>query len=147
MTHAELKVERGVRGVSDGEFISMDYPGGRLDNGVVSTVPGSPQLKTGDRVFAYLRPNTAGALVPIGLRFGVLDVHRDMDGQLRATRHLDGLTFVDKTGEPAPNQRFVLRNMSIEDLIGDAQSRMLRLGIKAGTQNQPRGISLPVVHP
>src|SRR6185436_240395 len=104
MTHAELKVERGVRGVSDGEFIAMDYPGGRLANGVVSHVPGAPELKIGDRVFTYLRPNAAGALVPIGLRFGVLAVHRGMDGQLRATRHLDGLTFVDKTGEPAPNQ-------------------------------------------
>jgi hypothetical protein len=149
MTHAELKIERGVRGVDDGTFISMEYPGGTLANGMKSTVPGAPQLKVGDRVFTYLRPGHSGALLPIGLRFGVLDVHKDLQGQLRASRRLDGLSFIDKLGKPEPTEKYHLQNVRLDALVDDIQARMRRLDIHAGgpALNTSRGQSIPVVRP
>ncbi len=147
MTHAELKIERGVRGADDGDFVAMDYPGGQLANGVVSSVPGSPNLAVGDRVFAYLRPGRTGALLPIGLRFGVLEVHRGKDGRFRANRRLDGLTLVDKTGAAAPTTRYTLHDVVVDKLVEDAQARMRKLRIDAGApgRNTSHGMSIPKV--
>jgi hypothetical protein len=147
MTHAELKIERGVRGADDGDFVSMDYPGGTLPNGLVSSVPGSPNLEVGDRIFAYLRPGRTGALLPIGLRFGVLDVHRGKDGRFRANRRLDGLTLVDKTGAATPTTRYILHDVVVDRLVEDTQARMRKLRIDAGSssRNTSRGLSIPKV--
>ena len=147
MTHAELKIERGVRGADDGDFVSMDYPGGRLANGVVASVPGAPNLKVGDRVFAYLRPGRTGALLPIGLRFGVLDVHRGKDGRFRANRRLEGLTLVDKTGAATPTTRYTLNDVVVDKLVEDTQARMRKLRIDAGppARNTSRGMAIPKV--
>lgn len=149
MTHAELKIEHGVRGPDDGTFVAMVYPGGVLPNGVKSTVPGAPELKVGDRVFTYLRTAPSGSLIPIGLRYGVLDVHRGTDGQYRANRRLDGLSFIDKTGAPSPTERYHLRNVRVDRLVDDIQARMRRLKIDGGpaARNTTRGLSIPVVRP
>ncbi len=149
VTHAELQIEQGVRGADDGDFVSMSYPGGQLANGIKSSVAGAPVLAVGDRVFVYLRPNRAGSLLPVGLRFGVLDVHRGKDGRFRASRRLEGLSFLDKTGEAVAPERFRLNDVLIDKLTEDTQARMRRLGIHAGApaRNTSRGLSIPKVAP
>lgn len=149
VTHAELQVERGVRGADDGAFVSMSYPGGQLPNGLKSSVAGAPVLAVGDRVFVYLHANKAGSMLPVGLRFGVLDVHRGKDGRFRASRRLEGLSFLDKSGEAIAPERFHLHDVLVDKLAEDTQARMRRLKIDAGAagRNTSRGLSIPVVRP
>jgi hypothetical protein len=134
MTHAELLIEQGIRGAGPGEFVVMEYPGGVLPNGLKSTVPGAPTVKVGDRVFVYLSaaPTDATRLRPIGLRYGVLNVVRDAKGQLRASRSVDGLSFVDHEQKPLADTIFEVRNVKVSSLVDDAQQRMRRLHIDAG---------------
>lgn len=140
VTHAELRVERGVRGVADGDFIATEYSGGRLSNGISARVAGAPQLRVGNRLFVYLRAARNGALRPIGLRYGILNVQRHDDGVLRASRQVDGLSFVDKSGTAQPIERYTLLNVTVDSLIEDAQARMRRLHISAGRAlNNVRG--------
>ena len=124
-TMAELHIQRGVRGANTGDFLVVTYPGG-IWNGYRSEVAGTPDLEVGKTVFAYLSYSN-GEFHPVGFRYGVLNVARGKDGQLRATRRVDGLTFVGPRGDAMEPR--VVDNVRVEEMITDIASRMKRLKI------------------
>lgn len=125
-TFTELSVTRGIRGADAGEFLAVAYPGGTL-GGATSRVSGTPELKVGDKIFAYLSLGKNGELHPVGFRYGVLNVTRSADGTLRASRNTEGLTFLGKQGDSVEPR--TLDNVRLEELVKDVTVRMQRLRI------------------
>ncbi len=103
VTLAELQVYRGLRGVRDGETLTLAVPGGRV-SGIVAEVSGAPRPEVGQLVFGFFETH-GDERRPLALRLGFVEV-RAVSGELRVFRELEGLEVVGKgeveriAGEP-----------------------------------------------
>ena len=137
MTRANIQVLRSLRGVKRNAVIAVEYPGGRLPNGLVAHVDGTPQLAVGDRVFGFAERHGA-TLLPLGLRYGMLRVHGDGRGGYLVTRDTDGLVLVDRVGKPAHQAVATLRGIPLETLIARVQGHLRALGIAPDAEEATR---------
>lgn len=137
MTRANIQVLRALRGTKRNAVVAVEYPGGRLPNGLAAQVDGSPRLSVGDRVFAFAERHGA-ALLPLGLRYGLLRVHADGKGGYLVTRDTDGLVLMDRFGkQPRPGVA-TLRGVSLEALIARVQGHLRALGIAPADEEATR---------
>ncbi len=137
MTQAHIQVTRAVRGVKRNAVVTLEYPGGRLANGLAAFVDGTPKLAVGDRVFGFAERHAA-TLRPLGLRYGVLRVHGDGRGDEFVTRDTDGLVLVDRTGKPQSEGITQVRGVALEVLVKRVESHLRALGVVPGDDGVAR---------
>src|SRR6185312_15401393 len=90
-TYVEISVREGLAGpFGAGRTIVLKQLGGKVGD-IVTTVPGSPRFKAGERALLFLDTWPDGALRVAQLFFGKYDVVRDhKTGRQRLERKIDG---------------------------------------------------------
>jgi hypothetical protein len=81
VTHAVAKVEKSLKGSTDGASLKIAVPGGEL-NGWGQRVEGAPVVTAGERCLAFLEPAGASALQFVGLEQGHLVLAQHASGEV-----------------------------------------------------------------
>lgn len=99
VTDVRLKVHRGLRGVRDGEHLTIQQLGGVVGE-LGQIVHGEARYRVGEEVVVLLAPRPGG-LFTVGMTQGALHVHRDEAGVARV--HIDAAEaeLVDAAVGPA----------------------------------------------
>ncbi|MFO0573872.1 MAG: hypothetical protein U1A78_07745 [Polyangia bacterium] len=99
VTDVRLKVHRGLRGVRDGETLTIQQLGGVVGE-LGQIVHGEARYRVGEEVVVLLAPRPGG-LFTVGMTQGALHVRRDEAGVARV--HLDAAEaeLVDAPAGPA----------------------------------------------
>ena len=134
-TRATIQIYRAVVGLTDGQTITIEVPGGDLPNGMRSMVAGAPRLVPGQLVFGFFEQR-AGLYKPWGLSFGLLRARRDEGGDVRVFRDLDGLQLLSRKGTPMAAETVRLEDEPLEALIGRIRGHLGIPGI-----SQPGGLN------
>ena len=135
-TQAELQVQLGLRGARPGDVLVLQVPGGRLPNGVVAEVVGAPRLSDGQLVFGFLE-RRGDVVLPLGLAYGLLDVHADAKGGYRVDRNLAGLALRARDGSPVSPEAVALRDVPLTELTRRVATRLRELGLPAPNGSVP----------
>lgn len=97
-----LRVDGALRGAAPGELLELTWPGGSFA-GEGELLVGLPIPEPGDELLLFLRPESRGLRLPVGLAQGVLRRWRHAPTQqVFYTRHLGELSLVDAQGAPLP---------------------------------------------
>ena len=129
-TQADLQVYKALRGAQVGDVLLLQVPGGTLDNGLKASSPGSPELKKGDMVFAFLE--TSGEVRrPLGLSYGLLRAQPDGHGSFRLYRDTTDLTMIAPGGGPVDTRIVSIKDVSLSEMIARVDHRLRELNIPA----------------
>ena len=92
-TRAEFRITRGVVGPKAGFLVTLEVPGGKLANGMISVVEGAPEFQMAKVALIFAVQNHE-VYRPMGLAYGVWDIVQDAKGLTRVVRDQHGLNLV-----------------------------------------------------
>jgi hypothetical protein len=135
-TQAELQVYEGLRGAKLGEIITLEVPGGRLNNGLVAVSAGAPTFAPGDIIFGFLE-TTGSVRRPLGLSYGILRAQPDENGRYLLYRDQSDLILVSPTGAPIDPNGSVIHGLPLEELTKRVTQRLVEIGIPGPGEVRP----------
>ncbi len=127
VTHATMQVLDAIWHTTVKSFLELYVPGGNLPNRLVATAPGAPRLKNGDMVFGFFQKLENG-VVPLGLSYGLLRVRSTQSGDLRVYRELDGLQFVDRSGNPVSTESIKIADVPLKEFAARIRQHLSSVG-------------------
>ena len=89
-TRYVFQVYQPFVGAKMAQMVHIDLPGGKLNDQIQMTVPGTPQLKKG-RSYLILAQKAGDRYLPIGLTLGVLTARRTGPKTYMLSRSIEGV--------------------------------------------------------
>jgi hypothetical protein len=120
-TYVDLEVAENLKG-SAGKTLRIRVSGGEVGN-VSQEVAGAPRFEVGQDVLLFLEASRDSELYLVrSLAAGKVDFERQPNGQTKAKRRLDGLTFVLQRPQGIIEQRPSENLGSAEELLVQIRS-------------------------
>ena len=135
-TQVDLQVYEGLRGALPGDIITLEVPGGTLENGMLAYSAGAPTFRTGEIVFGFLVSRN-GVQRPLGLSYGVLRARPDGRGSYLLYRDLSDLILVTSTGQAVDPATTVVDGVPLAEMVARVTRRLQEIGVPTPGRVKP----------